>query len=64
MTRILLSGMLVLSSFLIGAGCEYGERRERGDRDRGRYYERYDRGMDRDRDSGYYQERAYPEERR
>ncbi len=64
MQRILLAGMLVLSSWLLGAGCEYGEgeRSERGDRGyRDGYYER---GGDRDRNSPYYEERSYPEERR
>ncbi len=66
MKRILLTGMLVLSSFLIGAGCEYGEGGERHER-----YDRYDRGgagySDRyypDRDAGpgpQYPQSQYPE---
>jgi hypothetical protein len=55
MNRLLLAAMLVASSFLVGAGCEYGDgdRHERWDRDGRGYYDGYHRDMDRDRDSGY-----------
>jgi hypothetical protein len=65
MNRLLLAAMLVLSSWLMSAGCESeerGYREDRYDRDRGSY--RYDRdtyrGGDRDmggRDGGYQERR-------
>jgi hypothetical protein len=61
MNRILLTIMLVMSSLLVGAGCEGGHRyrSERWDRDR--YQERHDgdrdRDWDRDRDGRLHEYR-------